>query len=232
MIVGRHRSRGVLWLPRNAVGSVRVLAPALTLALTLLVSPMAIADDWDDDEGGFYFEGGTYFSLGFNWVAEDLDDTIGKPSKNKGSHVVEDDVKNAEGINAVFGKRAIEYLAVELQFEYADGFQFTDEDGDDFDLKVYTTTMNAKVFPFHNLLRGVNEGRIQPHLLGGFGIMVTKDLDIDTGAAMTFRAGAGLDYFINDKWAFNVKTSYVHPVGLLDGLSFITTSVGFSYQLE
>jgi hypothetical protein len=228
MISGAGGTRNLRRDPRRAN---HLLWVALC-ALAMLISPTAFADDWDDEDGGFVVEGGNYFSVGFSWVAEEVDNEIGKSSKDKGFHVVDDGVQNAEGINAVFGRRAIDYAAVELQFEYADGFQFKDTDGDHFDIKVYTTTFNAKVFAFHNLLRSVNEGRIQPHLLGGFGIMVTQDLDIDPGAAMTFRAGAGLDYFINDKWVFNVKSSYVHPVGNLDGLNFITSSVGFSYQLE
>jgi len=224
VILGRRGPRNVLWFSFLLHGPL--------LALALLCSPTAFADDWDDEEGGFVVEGGTYFSISFNYVAEDLERKIGQSSKNKGFHIVDDGVKNAEGINAIFGKRAIEYVAVELQFEYADGFHFFDTDGDYFELKVYTTTMNAKVFPFQKLLRGVNEGRIQPHLLGGFGFMATKDLDIDTGAAMAFRAGGGLDYFINEKWALSLRSSYVYPVGLLKGLRFITSSIGFSYQLE
>ncbi len=228
MIPGRPRARNVLWSSRLLTGSLR----GLLIALTLFFSPTVFADDWDDEESGFFVEGGTYFSIGFSYIEEDLERKIGQSSKNKGFHIVEAEVKNAEGINAVFGKRPIEYFAVELQFEYADGFHFFDTNGDYFELKVYTTTMNAKVFPFHKLLRKVNEGRIQPHLLGGFGLMVTRDLDIDTGAAMAFRAGGGLDYFINEKWALNLKSSYVYPFGLLSGLRFVTSSIGFSYQLE
>lgn len=220
MILGRRELRSVFWL----LGVLSVL--------TLLTSPTAFADDWDDEEDGFFVEGATYFSIGYSYVAEEVKHRIGQSSTDKGFHRVDSAVKDAEGINAVFGRRALKYLAVELQFEYADGFDFQDAERDNFELKVYTTTLNAKVFPVHDLLRNVNEGRIQPHLLGGFGIMVTRDLDIDTGASMAFRAGGGLDYFINQKWALNLKSSYVHPFGQLKGLRFVTSSIGFSYQLE
>lgn len=225
---GRPRTRHVLRFPFL----LSLFLGGLIGVPALLFTPTASAQDWEDEEAGFFVEGGTYFSLGFSWVAQDLDNKIGQSSKDKGFHIVEDEAKNAEGINVVFGKRATENFAVELQFEYADGFHFFDADGDYFELKVYTTTMNLKVLPFHDLLRGVNEGRIQPHLLGGFGLMATRDLDIDTGAAIAFRAGGGLDYFINEKWALNLKSSYVYPFGLLKGLRFVSSSIGFSYQLE
>jgi len=201
-----------------------------TLA-TLLIPPTALAQ-WDDDEPGFYYEGGTYFNVGVNYIAEDTKGTIGQRSKGKGFQELDGDAKDASGFNAVFGKRPWEYLSVEIQFEYADGFQFTNTEGEDFDLKVYTASLNGKIFAFHDLLKNFNEGRLQPHLLGGFGLMVSRDLDIDTGAAMMFRAGGGLDYYFSERWAINLRSEYVTPVGLLKGLRYVTSSVGLSYQLE
>ena len=188
--------------------------PALAFLAVLMIAPVTSAD-WDDEEGGFFFEGGTYFSLGYNWVNEDTANRIGQTSTDKGFNDIDGSVKNAEGLIAVFGQRPWEYLAVEVQFDYQDGFQFTDEDGDHFDLKVYALTLNTKIFPFHALLKTVNEGRIQPHILLGFGGMTTQDLDIDTGASTLVRAGGGLDYYINERWAMNVKSSYIYPFGQL-----------------
>lgn len=205
---------------------------AISLALCFSFLPMtASSDDWDDEQL-FYVEGGTYFSVGFSYLAEVFSNKIGESDTDKGFHRVDGNVRGAEGINAVFGKRAFEYIAVELQFEFSDGFQFDDEDGDHFDLKVYTTTFNSKVYPLHWLLKSVNEGRIQPHLIGGIGLMVNHDLDIDTGASAAVRGGAGIDYFFNPKWAINLKSSYVHPFGQLKGLRYVTTSLGLTYQLE
>lgn len=200
------------------------------LAASLLIPPTAAHAQWDDEDA-YYFEGGTYFYVGFSYVDEDLQHIVGQPSTGKGFHVVDDGVKNAEGINAVFGKRPWEYLAVEVQGEYANGFHFFDKDGDYFELKVYTGTLNLKLFPLHDWLRHFNEGRLQPHLLGGFGFMATPDLDIQTGASMTFRMGGGFDYYINESWALNLKSSYMVPVGQLKGLRYITTSIGLAYQL-
>ncbi len=226
----RGRTAGRLPLASRVNRALGLVAMATLLAIPL-AAPTASAQ-WDDDEDGFFFEGGTYFYVGFSLLAEDAKGTIGQRSTDKGFHVVDGGVKNAEGVNAVFGKRPWEYLAIEAQFEYADGFHFTDTDGDDFELKLYTGSFNAKIFPLHAVLRKFNEGRLQPHLLGGFGIMTTQDLDIDTGASMMFRAGGGLDYFINESWAFNLKSSYVVPIGQLKGLRYITSSIGLSYQLE
>ena len=211
---------------------IRLACLCLSFCWAAVLLPAPAAAQWDDAGDGYFFEGGTYFSVGYSLIDEEVAHMIGQRSSDKGFHVVDSDVKNAEGISAVFGKRPWEYLAIEMQFEYADGFQFFDTDGDHFDLKVYTATLNAKIFPLHDWLASFNEGRLQPHLLGGLGLMVSHDLDIDTGASLAFRMGGGLDYFINNRWAFNVKSTYMLPVGLLKGLRYITTTVGFSYQLE
>lgn len=208
-----------------------LLGIAAMLMFAFAAPAVVSADDWDEEEL-FYIEGGSYFSLGFSYLAEDFSNRIGQKSTDKGFHRVDGHVKGAEGINAVFGRRAFEYVAIELQFEFSDGFQFDDEDGDRFDLKVYTTTFNTKIYPFHALLRSVNEGRIQPHLIGGAGLMVTRDLDIDTGASAAIRAGAGVDYFFNERWALNLKSSYLFPFGQLKGLRYVSTSLGLTYQLE
>ncbi|MDP6977852.1 MAG: hypothetical protein QF570_04520, partial [Myxococcota bacterium] len=123
------------WTGGPALASRVIRALGFTAVATLLViggpAPTASAQ-WDDDEDLFFFEGGTYFYVGLSLIAEDAKTTIGQRSTDKGFHEVDKGVKNAEGINAVFGKRPWEYLAIEAQFEYADGFHFTDTDGDDF----------------------------------------------------------------------------------------------------
>lgn len=203
------------------------------MAMLAVGSPSAVfADDIDADDQPFYFEGGTYFSVGISYLAEQFANTVGEKSGEKGFHRVDGNVKDAEGFNAVFGKRAFGYVGVELQFEFSDGFQFDDEDGDHFDLKVYTTTFNGKIYPFHHVLRNVNEGRLQPHLLAGVGLMATRDLDIDTGASAAIRFGGGIDYFVNDKWAINLKSTGMRPFGQLKGLRYVTTSLGLTYHLD
>lgn len=228
MVHGQGQLRRQMRSHRRGLGALVGLAALIAL----LIPPTTARAQWDDDEGGFFFEGGTYFYVGFSYVEEEVQRRIGERGTGKGFHVVEDEVKNAEGLNAVLGKRPWEYLAIEVQVEYADGFHFFDEDGDYFELKVYTGSLNAKVFPLHDFLTGFNEGRLQPHLLGGIGVMATNDLDIDTGASLMFRMGGGFDYFINESWALNLKSSYVLPVGQLRGLRYITSSIGLSYQLE
>jgi opacity protein-like surface antigen len=234
MILVRRRlpiTLGLPLLPKNVL--VIALTTLLTAGLAGWFPPAASASDWDDDDApSFFFEGSTYFSLGYSLVNEDFEDKLGQKSKAKGFHNIASGVGNAKGVNVVFGKRIWKYLALESQFEYTDGFSFVDTDGDGFQLSVYTATMNAKIFPLHDILNSFNEGRLQPHAVIGMGLMVTKDLDIDTGASIAFRLGLGVDYFVYERWAVNLRSAYVVPVGQLRGLQFVTTSVGLSYQLE
>ena len=62
--------------------------------------------------------------------------------------------------------------------------------------------------------------------------MVTRDLDIDTGASAAVRVGGGLDYYFSERWAINLQSTYMLPFGQLKGLRYITTSLGLSYRLE
>ena len=224
-----HRTFGDASLKRVISGLLSFVAVGM---LAVVVPTTVIADDWDDEEELFYVEGGSYFSVGYSYLAEDFANQIGKSSTEKGFHRVDGHVKTAEGFNAIFGRRAFEYVGLELQFEFSDGFQFNDEDGKRFDLKVYSTTFNIKTYPLYSLLKSVNEGRIQPHLISGAGIMVTRDLDIDTGASAAVRVGGGLDYYFSERWAINLQSTYMLPFGQLKGLRYITTSLGLSYRLE
>jgi opacity protein-like surface antigen len=237
MILVRRRlpiTLGLPLLPKNVL--VIALTTLLTAGLAGWFPPAASASDWDDDDApSFFFEGSTYFSLGYSLVNEDFEDKLGQKSKGKGFHRIANGVGNAKGVNVVFGKRIWKYLALESQFEYTDGFSEKKKPGDPvegFQLSVYTVTLNTKIFPLHDILNSFNEGRLQPHVVTGMGLMVTKDLDIDTGASIAFRLGIGVDYFVYDRWAVNLRSAYVVPVGQLRGLQFVTTSVGLSYQLE
>jgi len=224
-----HRTFGDASLKRVISGLLSFVAVGM---LAVVVPTTVVADDWDDEEELFYIEGGSYFAGGISYLAEDFANKIGDSSTDKGFHRVDGHVKTAEGFNLIFGRRAFEYVGLELQFEFSDGFQFNDEDGKRFDLKVYSTTFNIKTYPLYSLLKSVNEGRIQPHLISGAGIMVTRDLDIDTGASAAVRVGGGLDYYFSERWAINLQSTYMLPFGQLKGLRYITTSFGLSYRLE
>jgi hypothetical protein len=226
MIPARHRLRRTR--PLSCV-----LTMMLSMLFVMLFSTPVVADDWEDEDGvSFFFEGSSYVSAGYNYVVDDFPSKIGTGKTGKGTYTIDSNVKTAEGFNLIFGKRVWKYLAVETQFEYANGFFDSSAIKGDNELEVYTTTLNAKTFPLHDFLNGFNEGRLQPHLLIGTGFMATKNLDIKTSAAMAFRFGGGIDYFVYDRWAVHLKTAYVLPVRLLKGLRFTTTSIGLTFQLE
>ncbi|MFT5287832.1 MAG: hypothetical protein ACI8TQ_004020, partial [Planctomycetota bacterium] len=215
------RSKVGIRAPRSVgFSTLRILLAVVALTLVGFPVAQSASADWEDEGKGFVIESGNYVAFGFNWIDEEFSSKVGQSSTDKGFHNVDGNVKNAKGLNLLFGRRANGFFAIEGQFDYAQGFQFTDDDGDDFDLKVYTVTINAKIFPFHEALRPFNEGRLQPYLVGGFGLMTTKDLDIDTGASAAFRFGGGFDYHINNTWAFNTKISKLIPVGQLSGLKY------------
>ncbi len=216
---------------RDLLRGLRSTGCGLTCAIALVLGSPAGADDWDDDEG-LFAETGSYLSLGWTYAVEDIDSPIGDTDAGKGIQQVSHS-SDAQGVNVIFGQRALEWFSVEVEYEFVDGFEIEDSDAAvEFDLDIHTVTMNAKVFPLHGLLNQVNEGRLQPHMVLGFGMMATKDFGIDAARAIVLRMGGGLDYFINPKWSVFGKASYVLPFGNLDGLRYVSTSLGVRYHLD
>ena len=199
------------------------------LACLLLFGSPAGAQDWDD-EAEFTDLGG-YISAGYSYAAENVKSRIGRnEGDKKGWQDVDGNVDDAMGVNLVFGYRSLEFFSVEAEYEFLDGFDFTNTSGEDFEVQVHTAMVNSKLFLFHPWLKDFHKGRLQPSAHFGFGIMFADDLDISASRSFTIRAGGAIDYFVNYQWSVFAKTSYVIPFGNLQGLRYLSTTAGVSYH--
>ena len=101
-----------------------------------------------------------------------------------------------------------------------------------FRIQVHTFTMNTKAYPLYRWLKKFNEGRLQPNLIFGFGMMYSGDLDISAPRSFMLRMGGGFEYFVAPKWAGYFDATYVLPFGNLEGLEYTSLSFGLQYHFE
>ncbi|MBW2421093.1 MAG: hypothetical protein JRH19_21305 [Deltaproteobacteria bacterium] len=209
----------------------RRLVASLTF-LTLLCGPA-----WaEDDEPSVFSENTTFVSIGGTYGIEQFKDHIG--GDRSGSFDVVDDPTNAAGLTTRLGARANHYLAYYVQYEWLtvweipadppppdalDGREKTDS---------HLLTANVKVFPFHALLDGVLQGRLQPYATGGMGVMFAPDLSIQTAVAFAGKMGVGTDIWITEQISLTADGTYNIPTGNLDGLDYWNVGLSFNWNWQ
>ncbi|MDH3520861.1 MAG: porin family protein, partial [Myxococcales bacterium] len=113
--------------------------------------------------------------------------------------------------------------------------------------EIISATLNARVFfPL---------GRVQPYALGGAGIMHSQttgnyrsyciqtrncsdtDPPLDAGSGILedgfdfgFRAGGGLDFYVNENVVLNWEVGAVLPIGQLQNLNYYVFTWGLQYR--
>jgi hypothetical protein len=210
----------------------RALVASLTLSM--LFCGAAWADD--DDEPSVFSENMTFFSLGGTYGIEKFQDTVG--GGRQGGFTVEGNPSNAGGITTRLGTRAAPYVAYYLQYEWLTRWKIPATTGDP-PSAVFTEagdshllTANAKVFPFHALLDGVLDGRLQPYVTGGMGVMFAPDLSIQTAVAFAGKMGVGLDAFITEQFSLTADGTYNIPTGNLSGLDYWNVGIAVNYHWQ
>ena len=120
------------------------------------------------------------------------------------------------GLDATFGWRNSERIALELEFEWI-------VNHDDVSLGSWLFGFNGK---FYFL-----EERIQPYLILGAGAMWSEIPGaLEFADDWAFRNGLGVDYYLNDHWAVSLETTFVWGVGDLWENYFLTGGVGLMYR--
>ena len=225
----------------------RLVCALMSIGLILCAATASAQDDDDDDweEEGLYSQPGGYVTLGGSMGFPNFDDVVGRPEKDKGYLWDVDDVDPiGGGINFKIGARAIEWIAYEFQFEWISAMNFDgtlvtrDDDPDDVDSlprdrvkpNVFATTFNAKIFPLHWWLDGVMGGRIQPYVIGGFGMVAATKTGINTPLSLACRGAGGVDFWMNETWSLYAEAGYVYTWGNLEGLNYTSLSLGGTYH--
>ena len=117
------------------------------------------------------------------------------------------DFSDGGGFGLKAGTRLNEYLAVEVGFEWAGGFE-DNVAGIDVDARLWNLTARGKVYPWL--------GPVQPYLLAGIGVegieieatlLGITDSASDTGFAV--RVGGGLDVLLGSHWLATFEVAYM-----------------------
>ena len=132
-----------------------------------------------------------------------------------------DDVDYSLGVNARVGYRVIPRLGLEVQAEWAEGFQenFT---GFGIEAQTWVVTANARAY--------FTEARIQPYLLVGFGLLTAEALDIIRETGFAARLGGGVDIGVTDRIAVVLEGTYVAATGSVGDLDYGSVVWGLQYR--
>jgi opacity protein-like surface antigen len=210
----------------------------LIAAVLMVCAGAAQAQDgWDDegDEEDYAFSDvGGYLMVSGMAGVEQYENDIGRSSKGEYLDVNPIDAASP-GVSIRFGYRSWEYLAFEMQMDILDGVPFTADTETSSNVTVspilVNTTFNTKVFPLHPVLNDVWDGRIQPYVIGGVGMMGGARMDeIGTKIAVSARGGGGVDFWINNSVSINAEAAYVIAWGNIVGTRYVGTYLGVAWH--
>ncbi len=156
-------------------------------------------------------------------------------------------IGDSKGLSARLGYRAMSWLALEVQYEWLDTFDFSNSTLGKFaEYKPQTVTANLKLF--------LPSGSLQPYLLVGAGISFWE-LDMlpfpaemepvpggqSSGEGFSGRAGLGLNFHLSEHIALNAEATAVLNTTTLDpsetdfdqtigNLYYVAFSAGLTYR--
>jgi opacity protein-like surface antigen len=168
-----------------------------------------------------YSRTGVYIGAeGVVGVASKIEDGVQHATGLKGR------VDAAFGVNGRIGYRLHPRVAVEGEFEWIDGFDFTVENNKK---KVRGDTW----FASGNVKGYVMTGRFQPFVLVGAGFYHAK-YDVlgsrVSGGDAALRAGLGFDAYLTEHVAIAFDAQYVLPFGEVDDLDYTSVGAGLQYR--
>ena len=154
-------------------------------------------------------------------------------------------ISDSKGFSARLGYRAMSWLALEVQYEWLDTFDFSNPALGKFaEYRPQTVTANLKLF--------LPSGSVQPYLLAGAGISFWQ-LDMlpfpahsveglrSSGEGFSGRAGLGLNIHLSEHIALNAEATAVLNTTTLDptetkfdqtirNLYYVAFSAGLTYR--
>lgn len=176
---------------------------AVLAGCLLAVSPAAAQDHDEDDEEDFYSRSGVYVSAQFSNNFGTFDNPDPAISSDAGEY--------ATGGYGSFGYRINKYLAGELAGDFVSGW------------KVRAAGRSERIVggTYGPQLRAYLKGeRFQPYGLAGVGatfmqLRNSKVSSLDDPVwDLSFRVGAGFDWYANEEIALSVQPTAVIPVGI------------------
>ncbi len=183
-------------------GGLPMLARTLAIAgLIAFIAPGALADD----EDSFVREAGYLAISGvgaFEQIGKSLEREV-NPS-------------DGGGLSVRAGYRMFRYASIEVEgewvYELGSGLK-----------NPYNITCNLRFYyPMGP------QDRIQPYALGGIGVSV-PNVNGDNHVTGGWRAGVGVDYYINEHWSVGPSASWVSTVSNDPALAYVSVQLGVQY---
>ncbi len=194
-----------------------LLWPGVVLAQSAAAN--APTQDDDFDRNGFYVGVGLA-GAAYTEVKDDLEKAL--PAG------ISVDVEVPPGLDARVGYRFHRRLAGEVQLQWFPKADIEFADTKALKLETLTVTANAKGY--------LLTGRIQPFLLVGAGLMHFDAKDTlglglrAKGEGFAARFGGGVDVYLNRNFLLALDAGYVLPTGDVDGLDYVSFSLGLQYR--
>jgi outer membrane protein W len=226
----------LLWGPSaSAVGTTEQIYFITGLLVVSAVSaPFAANADPDGgyDRSGPYLGAGATLAINtFESETRDLFESLSDGQVGAGTEVTD-----GFGGYMNVGYRFTPRIAGEVEFEWLGQFESSAEIPDDPDTtitfsktKTWLVSGNAKGFFL--------TGSIQPYGLVGVGAMTAKTEDTqglglfdDKTTDLVFRFGAGVDFYLSERFVTNVNIDYAYPINTLKDLNFVVLGIGLQYR--
>ena len=181
-----------------------MLARTLAIAgLIAFAAPGALADDEMGDS--FVREAG-YLAIAGVGAIEHIGSSLER----------EVSAKNGGGLSVRGGFRMFRYAAIEVQGEWVESLGSGLKNP-------YNITCNLR---FYYPLGP--QDRIQPYALGGIGVNV-PNVNGKNEVTGGWRAGVGVDFYINEHWSVGPSASWVSTVSNDPALAYISLQLGVQY---
>jgi hypothetical protein len=187
------------------VSKIRNAALSFLLLLTL-AAPGLAADNEYTREGGYLGMGG-FFAL----------------ENTKGKFAGSD---NTGGLTFIAGYRMVPAVAFEVEGSWVQGFTETPPGTN---RAIGNLVANIKLYLWESFDRALMEGRLQPYLIGHFGISMAN-LTAGTAVNAQLGGGAGVEYYLNRNWVVNSYIQYNDAKRQLGGADYTSFMLGASYR--
>ena len=182
---------------------------ARTLAITGLIAfiaPGALADDEENDLGDSVVREAGYLAISGVGALEQVGSSL-KENVNP---------KNGAGLSVRGGYRMFRYASIEVEGEWVHDLGSGLKNP-------YNITCNLRFYyPVGP------QDRIQPYALGGIGVSV-PNVNGKNEVTGGWRAGIGVDYYINEHWSVGPSAAWVSTVSNDPALAYVSVQLGVQY---
>ena len=167
-----------------------------------------------------------YIGVSGLYAIENLDE---QQTKDKFSGPIPVDFDNSWGVRVKGGYVVSERFTSEIMFEYIAPFE-AKTGGNKDELDVMNFTLNCKfTYPVYD--------KFVPYAVVGVGAMnAYEDIIYDGVTSKTsdwgvsFRAGLGVDYYINEDFSLELEGAYAAGLGCVDHVRYTTIAFGIAYH--